>query len=441
MPGRARRHLRPHRALTPTRLDRRCHGSSLRLLSSPRCPSRFAAGRLAPRPSRTCRTRAPARSASSTPRPTASSLTSPSASKPRGTVDLARRPHGLRERPAEQRAGRRRPCDTPAHAAPSRSARRPKASASRPTAAGSSPRSRRPTRSSSSTGRRNARPSVVKVRGKNPEHAVFTPDGRYVFVSAEDGQAVDVVDVAMRAQVAQIPVGVRPARHRLLPRQPARLCRRRELERALPDRRACLLRAGAKSRSACAATASRVHPDGTRLYVSNGGDATVSVIDVAAPAAVATVRRGPAPLEHGDHARRAKALRRLRTIGQRLRHRHRAEREKSPTSRQASCHGASPSGDRAPRPSPRPSAPPEPRRSRGRSVAGRRAAARHRRRPARAWPRGERRLAAGSDGATTLAPVSVVGVTPLPGLDLPQRPDPGAGADRHREPRSSAAAR
>ena len=55
-----------------------------------------------------------------------------------------------------------------------------------------------------------SRAFVVKVRGKNPEHAVFTPDGRYVFVSAEDGQAVDVIDVAQRAQVAQIPVGVRP---------------------------------------------------------------------------------------------------------------------------------------------------------------------------------------------------------------------------------------
>ncbi len=27
----------------------------------------------------------------------------------------------------------------------------------------------------------------VRVRGKNPEHAVFSPDGRCVFVSAEEG--------------------------------------------------------------------------------------------------------------------------------------------------------------------------------------------------------------------------------------------------------------
>ena len=35
---------------------------------------------------------------------------------------------------------------------------------------------------------------VVTVRGKNPEHAVFSPDGRLVFVSAEEGDAVDVID-------------------------------------------------------------------------------------------------------------------------------------------------------------------------------------------------------------------------------------------------------
>ena len=58
--------------------------------------------------------------------------------------------------------------------------------------------------------RTNAKSFVVKVRGKNPEHAVFTPDGRFVFVSAEDGEAVDVIDVAKRAQVGQIPVGARP---------------------------------------------------------------------------------------------------------------------------------------------------------------------------------------------------------------------------------------
>ncbi|MFX8180176.1 hypothetical protein ABTK97_19845, partial [Acinetobacter baumannii] len=55
-----------------------------------------------------------------------------------------------------------------------------------------------------------ARSFAVRVRGKNPEHAVFSPDGRWVLVSAEEGGAVDVIDVDKRSQVAQVPVGTRP---------------------------------------------------------------------------------------------------------------------------------------------------------------------------------------------------------------------------------------
>jgi YVTN family beta-propeller protein len=32
------------------------------------------------------------------------------------------------------------------------------------------------------------------VHGKNPEHAVFSPNGRLLFVSAEEGDAVDIID-------------------------------------------------------------------------------------------------------------------------------------------------------------------------------------------------------------------------------------------------------
>jgi len=38
-----------------------------------------------------------------------------------------------------------------------------------------------------------------------------------------------------------------------------------------------------------------VHPDGKRVYVSNGGDASVSVIDTATNAIVATVPVGQRP--------------------------------------------------------------------------------------------------------------------------------------------------
>ncbi len=58
--------------------------------------------------------------------------------------------------------------------------------------------------------RSNTKSFAVTVRGKKTEHAVFSPDGRVVFVSAEDGEAVDIIDFERRTQVAQVPVGARP---------------------------------------------------------------------------------------------------------------------------------------------------------------------------------------------------------------------------------------
>jgi len=55
-----------------------------------------------------------------------------------------------------------------------------------------------------------ARLANIKVEGKNPEHAVFSPDGKWIFVSAEEATQVDIIDVAQRKQVANVPVGRRP---------------------------------------------------------------------------------------------------------------------------------------------------------------------------------------------------------------------------------------
>jgi YVTN family beta-propeller protein len=49
----------------------------------------------------------------------------------------------------------------------------------------------------------------IKVRAK-PEHAVFSPDGRWLLVSAENAEQVDLIDVKARRQVGSIPVGKRP---------------------------------------------------------------------------------------------------------------------------------------------------------------------------------------------------------------------------------------
>jgi hypothetical protein len=40
---------------------------------------------------------------------------------------------------------------------------------------------------------------LIRTEGKNPEHAVFSPDSRWLYVSAEEATQVDIIDVAARA--------------------------------------------------------------------------------------------------------------------------------------------------------------------------------------------------------------------------------------------------
>ena len=48
------------------------------------------------------------------------------------------------------------------------------------------------------------------MRGKNPEHAVFSPDGRWLYVSSEEADSVDIVDVARGEVIKSVKVGDRP---------------------------------------------------------------------------------------------------------------------------------------------------------------------------------------------------------------------------------------
>ncbi len=81
------------------------------------------------------------------------------------------------------------------------------------------------------------REATIKVEGKNPEHAVFSPDGKWIFVSAEEATQVDIIDIAQRKQVANVPVGRRPRGHRLSAGQQQGLRRLRAGQHGVRDRR------------------------------------------------------------------------------------------------------------------------------------------------------------------------------------------------------------
>lgn len=50
----------------------------------------------------------------------------------------------------------------------------------------------------------------VRIEGRNPEHAAFWPDCKWVPVSAEDSQVVAVIDTAAKKEVKQFKVGEQP---------------------------------------------------------------------------------------------------------------------------------------------------------------------------------------------------------------------------------------
>ena len=81
-----------------------------------------------------------------------------------------------------------------------RSAIRPRASTCRPTASGCRRRSRRTTRCCSSTPATLTVAKRIRMHGKNPEHAVFSPDGRWLYASAEEADSVDIIDVGAAAR-------------------------------------------------------------------------------------------------------------------------------------------------------------------------------------------------------------------------------------------------
>ena len=108
------------------------------------------------------------------------------------------------------------------------------------------------------------RPATLKVarriamKGKNPEHAVWSPDGKWLYVSAEEADSVDIVDVAKGDVVKSVKVGNRPRGIGFL-------------------------------------------PDGSRAYVAAENADTVNVFDTATHEVIARIKAGE-PLERRPRA-------------------------------------------------------------------------------------------------------------------------------------------
>ena len=98
------------------------------------------------------------------------------------------------------------------------------------------------------------------MKGKNPEHAVFSPDGKWLYVSAEEADSVDIIDVARGEVVKSITVGERPRGIGFLPDGSRAYVGAEQADIGRGDRRRVAERSSQKSRPASARTASPCIP-------------------------------------------------------------------------------------------------------------------------------------------------------------------------------------
>ncbi|MFI4969975.1 MAG: beta-propeller fold lactonase family protein [Lysobacterales bacterium] len=134
----------------------------------------------------------------------------------------------------------------------------------------------------------------IPVRGRNPEHCEFTPDGRWLLTSNEGSDNLDVIDVAARVSVATIATSGHPRGAAFVPRT-SHLYVAQEAANGVD-----VIDVAARKRIATIPTALRAagvtaSEDGKRVYVANGGAGSVSVIDVAANAVVKEIAVGKRP--------------------------------------------------------------------------------------------------------------------------------------------------
>ncbi len=116
------------------------------------------------------------------------------------------------------------------------------------------------------------------MRGKNPEHAVFSPDGKWLYVSSEEADSVDIVDLAQDQVVKSVTVGNRPRGIGFLPdgTRAYVAAENADMVNVFDVSRGELIariKAGSRSNGVT------VRPDGKRVYVSSGGEGIVQVID------------------------------------------------------------------------------------------------------------------------------------------------------------------
>jgi YVTN family beta-propeller protein len=134
----------------------------------------------------------------------------------------------------------------------------------------------------------------IPIKGKNPEHCVYSPDGRWLLASNENSNDIDVIDLAAGASLGTVKSSGHPRGMAFVPGTSIAYVAAETADAA------DILDAAARKLVGSVPTATRAagasaSPDGKFVYIANGGAGSVSVIEVASNKVVAQIPVGKRP--------------------------------------------------------------------------------------------------------------------------------------------------
>jgi YVTN family beta-propeller protein len=135
----------------------------------------------------------------------------------------------------------------------------------------------------------------IPVRGgKQATNAVFSPDGRWIYASAEESPELTIIDVKQRAVTTSIRVGPRLRGIAFLPGgSRAYVAAEQDSEVVVID--VASQAVVARVKTAGAPIGVTPHPDGKRVFVSVAGAGKVQVLDTSSNKIIAEVEVGGGP--------------------------------------------------------------------------------------------------------------------------------------------------
>lgn len=135
---------------------------------------------------------------------------------------------------------------------------------------------------------------AIALQGQNPEHCVFSPDGKWLLASNENSNNIDVVDIAKRKSVALIQADGHPRGMGFTP-DGKKVYVANESANLVQVLQVGTWKTIDKIPAELRTAGILVDPNGKRVYAANGGAGTVSVIDTSDDKIIASVKVGGRP--------------------------------------------------------------------------------------------------------------------------------------------------